>query len=64
MSIAEMDTKKALGLETLTARLAVLESRLAEVEEKQPEDRVSMVVFSGELDKVLAGFVIATGAAA
>jgi peroxiredoxin family protein len=27
------------------------------------EDRVSLVVFSGELDRVLAAFVIATGAA-
>ncbi len=29
-----------------------------------PEDKVSMVVMSGELDKILAAFIIATGAAA
>lgn len=29
-----------------------------------PEDRVSIIVFSGDLDKVLAAFVIATGAVA
>src|SRR2546427_3877226 len=29
-----------------------------------PEDRATIVVFSGDLDKVLAAFVIATGAAA
>ncbi len=46
------------------ARIAALEQRLAAVEEKQPDDRVSLVVFSGELDRVLAAFVIATGAAA
>ena len=50
-----------LGLEQ---RIAMLEARLADLEERQPEDRVSLVVFSGELDKVLAAFVIATGAAA
>jgi peroxiredoxin family protein len=49
---------------TLEARIGDLETRLASVESKQPEDRVSMVVFSGDLDRVLAAFVIATGAAA
>lgn len=49
---------------SLEARLAALEDRLAEVESRQPEDQVSMVVFSGDLDKVLAAFVVATGAAA
>ena len=48
----------------LEQRLGQLESRLAELEARQPEDRVSMVVFSGDLDKVLAAFVVATGAAA
>lgn len=56
---ASPDTKEALE-----KRLAALESRLAELEERQPEDRVSLVVFSGDLDRVLAAFVIATGAAA
>ena len=45
-------------------RLARLEKRLAEIEESLPKDRVSMVVFSGDLDRILAAFVIATGAAA
>jgi peroxiredoxin family protein len=45
-------------------RLARLEKRVAEIEESQPKDRVSMVVFSGDLDRILAAFVIATGAAA
>ena len=57
-----------MGTETVTAtleaRVRELEKRLAAVEEKQPDDRVSMVVFSGDLDRVLAAFVIATGAAA
>lgn len=45
-------------------RLAALEAKLTALEEKLPEDRVSLVVFSGELDRALAAFVIATGAAA
>ena len=37
---------------------------LAEVRERTVDNRATIVVFSGELDKVLAAFVIATGAAA
>jgi peroxiredoxin family protein len=51
-------------LQALEAKLRDLESRLAQVEERTPEDRVALVVFSGDLDKVLGAFVIATGAAA
>ena len=43
---------------------AELERAIAEVRERTPDDRVSLVVFSGDLDRVLAAFVIATGAAA
>ena len=46
---------------TLLERVEDLEKRLAELEETQPDDRVSMVVCSGDLDRVLAGFVLATG---
>jgi peroxiredoxin family protein len=41
-----------------------LEQRIAELSERTPEDRAALVVFSGDLDRVLAAFVIATGAAA
>ncbi len=57
-------TQEPASLESMAERLSHLESRLAELEQDQPDDRVSLVVFSGELDKVLAAFVIATGAAA
>ena len=43
---------------------AELERALAELRERTPEDRAALVVFSGDLDRVLAAFVIATGAAA
>jgi len=48
----------------LEERLASLEQRLVALEESQPKDRVSLVVFSGDLDRILAAFVVATGAAA
>jgi peroxiredoxin family protein len=41
-----------------------LERALEELRERTPEDRAALVVFSGDLDRVLAAFVIATGAAA
>lgn len=51
-------------LQALEEKLRDFEKRLADVEGKTQEDRVALVVFSGDLDRVLAAFVIATGAAA
>lgn len=49
------------------SRLGALEARvdseLADIREQLPDDRASVIVFSGDLDRVLAGFIIATGAA-
>ncbi len=49
---------------TLEEKLQDLEKRLTQVEGQVAEDRVALVVFSGDLDRVLASFIIATGAAA
>ncbi len=46
------------------SRLAALEQKVARLEGRVPEDRVSLVVFSWELDRLLAAFAIATGATA
>jgi peroxiredoxin family protein len=51
-------------LDQLEARLNALETAQKDLRNEMPDNRVSLVVFSGDLDKVLAGFVIATGAAA
>lgn len=47
-------------VETLEQRVAALENSPA----RDIEDRLAMVVFSGALDKAIAAFIIATGAAA
>ncbi len=51
-------------LSALEERLSQLEAQMQQVREELPENRVSIIVFSGDLDKVLPAFIIATGAAA
>jgi len=51
-------------IHALEEKFRDLEERLAHVEGQAAEDKVALVVFSGDLDRVLAAFVIATGAAA
>lgn len=41
-----------------------IEAKLEELRDRTVGNRVTMIVFSGDLDKVMAAFVIATGAAA
>jgi peroxiredoxin family protein len=41
-----------------------LERQIADLRERTPEDKAAIIVFSGDLDRVLASFVLATGAAA
>lgn len=48
----------------LEMQVKQLESQLKELQENQAKDQLSIIVFSGDLDKVLASFVIATGARA
>jgi Uncharacterized conserved protein len=52
-----METEFAAQLEELKARVEGLEHNAQ-------ENKLSMVVFSGDLDRALASFIIATGAAA
>jgi peroxiredoxin family protein len=51
-------------VQALAEKVRDLEKRLVALEERAPEDRVALIVFSGDLDRVLAAFIIATGAAA
>jgi peroxiredoxin family protein len=41
-----------------------VDGKIAEVRARTVDDAATIIVFSGDLDKVLAGFVLATGAAA
>jgi peroxiredoxin family protein len=56
--------KKGGEMEQLAAQVEEMRARLEAVEKKSTEDKLSMIVFSGDMDKVLAAFVIATGAVA
>ncbi len=68
---AEVNPSVAPGIASDPARIQALEEKLRELEERltriegqTADDKVSLVVFSGDLDRVLAAFIIATGAAA
>ncbi|MBW2029021.1 MAG: DsrE/DsrF/DrsH-like family protein [Deltaproteobacteria bacterium] len=53
-----------LKLEEFQKQIDEIKSRLEALGKAVQEDKISMIVFSGELDKVLASFVIANGAVA
>lgn len=51
-------------MEQVERQLAELKAQLDAVQRNRAENKLAMVVFSGEMDKVLASLVIATGAVA
>jgi len=65
MSVGDVTTpSERVDMKEVMERLAAVEQRVENLEESQPDDMVALIVFSGDLDRVLAAFVIATGAAA
>jgi peroxiredoxin family protein len=52
------------SLDALQQQVQQLQAQLDALRAQSPDNRLSMVVFSGDLDRVLAAFVIASGAAA
>ncbi len=56
--------RAAPDLSALQEQVQQLQAQVDALRAQSPENRLSMVVFSGDLDRVLAAFVIASGAAA
>jgi peroxiredoxin family protein len=51
-------------MKALEAMLNTLKEQLQGVKASQPKEKLAMIVFSGDLDRALAAFIIATGAVA
>ena len=60
----EQGGEVSLNLEALEKQVTDLKAQLDGLVKNSPEDKLSMIVFSGDLDKALASFIIATGAVA
>jgi peroxiredoxin family protein len=56
--------QKPETMQNIEEQLAALKSKIEVLDKKTPDDKLSMIVFSGDLDKALASFIIATGAVA
>ena len=63
-TVSNSEEKEPLTMENVEKQLAELKSRIEVLDKKTTDPKVSMIVFSGDLDKVLASFVIATGSVA
>jgi len=57
-ALVENEVAKQIG-----ALRVDLERKLEELRERTVDNRASLIIFSGDLDRVLAGFVLSTGAA-
>ena len=51
-------------MSSIEEQIAEMKTQLESMRETQPKNKLSMIVFSGDLDKALAAFIIATGAVA
>ena len=61
---AEEAPESVLKLKEVQQQMDQIKSKLESLFKASPANKLSMIVFSGDLDKVLAAFVIATGAVA
>ncbi len=53
-----------MDMQNLETQFEELKSQVEALNKKTAENKLSMIVFSGDLDKALAAFIIATGAVA
>jgi len=63
-TVENIEVKVEGSMENIEKQLADLKSRIEVLDKKTTEPKVSMIVFSGDLDKALASFIIATGSVA
>lgn len=54
----------SISVAELNARVTQLETQLQEIRPRVPEDKVSIILLSGDFDKAMAAFFMANGAAA
>jgi peroxiredoxin family protein len=58
------ETSESLKLKSFQDQIDEIKTKLESLSKAAPQNKLSMIVFSGDLDKVLASFVVATGAVA
>jgi peroxiredoxin family protein len=58
-TVAELISRPTTDLAT---RVSALESELAAIKERVPDNKVSIILLSGDFDKAMAAFMMATGA--
>ena len=56
------ESPESLRLKSFQDQIDEIQTKLESMSKAAPQNKLSMIVFSGDLDKVLASFVIATGA--
>jgi len=60
-TVAELVPQHATNL---SARISALESELSSLKERVPDNKVSIILLSGDFDKAMAAFMMSTGAVA
>lgn len=63
-TVLQENTKSVLTLEAIQKQIDELENQFRSLSNAVPEKKISMIVFSGDMDKILASLIIATGAVA
>lgn len=63
-TVEDKAKEKKITMNDIEKQLSELKSRIDVLDKKTTEPIVSMIVFSGDLDKILASFVVATGSVA
>jgi peroxiredoxin family protein len=62
--MARASELQTLPADLLSQRIAALETELHALREQVPENKVSIILLSGDFDKAMAAFMMANGAAA